>query len=366
MKRTLTLSIVLIAWFLLSPAYSAPAEMGPVPEASETTQAPKVSVPFNIENLKRNWRSRILALKEKGVLPLVDIESSYSPNKLDARLFARMMDEQGVALLAFSPEVGGKEVKEGKLWSDHPRRLISVDPWRYIPTTTAGIHPAWTEKPGEFLDEQIQHAKKEAYPLLGEFEFRHYPSPRQIKRGESFRDVAIPINGPHGRRLFAFAQESGIPFQIHYEIEDGLLAPLEEMLKEFPGAKVIWCHLAQIRYQKRSKEYGPEYVETLLKKYPNIYFDLAFGGPDSEYPGSGELHARVWENSLGRVKPGWVKVISENPWRFLAALDLGGDRMDDLPKPVRTLRLFLESLSPEVREIVGYKAPWKMLFDESL
>ena len=61
-----------------------------------------------------------------------------------------------------------------------------------------------------------------------------------------------------------------------------------------------------------------------------------------------------------------MRVISENPWRFLAALDLGGDRMDDLPKTVRTLRLFMESLSPEVREIVGYKASWKLLFDEGL
>lgn len=364
MKRILLLSIALFPWSFLSGNCFVFADMGPVPALSETTHAPKVSAPFDIGALKKNWRTRILAMRERGVMPLVDIESSYNPNKLDARDFARIMDEAGVALLAFSPQVSDKEVKEGKLWSDHARRLVSVDPWRYIPTTTAGIYPAWTEKPKEFLDEQIRRAKEEAYPLLGEFEFRHYPSPRQIKRGETYRDVAIPINGPHGIRLFSFAQESGIPFQIHYEIEDALLAPLEEMLKAYPGARVIWCHLAQIRYQKRSALYSPEYVGILLKKYPNLYFDLAFGGPDSEYPGSGELHARVWENALGRVKGDWVRVISENPWRFLSALDLGGDRMDGLPKNVKTLRLFLESLSPGVQEVVAYKAAWKLLFEE--
>ena len=53
------------------------------------------------------------------------------------------------------------------------------------------------------------------------------------------RDVDIPINGEVGHKLFAFAEETGIPFQIHYEIEDVLLPSLEEMLKKYPKAKVI-------------------------------------------------------------------------------------------------------------------------------
>jgi hypothetical protein len=82
--------MTLFVSFLLSPDCSAPAEMGPVPAFSETTQAPKISVPFDIDTLKKNWQSRILAMREKGVVPLVDIESSYSPNKLDAQLLDRI------------------------------------------------------------------------------------------------------------------------------------------------------------------------------------------------------------------------------------------------------------------------------------
>ncbi|MBI5198723.1 MAG: amidohydrolase family protein, partial [Nitrospirae bacterium] len=205
--------------------------------------------------------------------------------------------------------------------------------------------------------------KEDGYPLMGEFEFRHYPSPRQYKRGEMFRDVEIPINGKVGQRLFAFSQESGIPFQIHYEIEDKLLPPLEEVLAAYPGAKVIWCHLAQIRYQASSSIYGPDYVEKLIKKYPNIYFDTSFGSPVSVYPGSGERHARIWED-YGRVKKEWIQVIIAYPWRFLSALDIGGDRMDELPEKSQTLRIFLENLPEGVREIVAYKAAWKLLFNE--
>jgi hypothetical protein len=40
------------------------------------------------------------------------------------------------------------------------------------------------------------------------------------------------------------------------------------------------------------------------------------------------------------VKAEWVKVIAQHPWRFLAALDLGGDRMDQLSEKVQVLRAF--------------------------
>jgi hypothetical protein len=56
------------------------------------------------------------------------------------------------------------------------------------------------------------------------------------------RDVNIPIDGPTGHRLFRMSERTGLPFQIHYEVEDELLAPLEQMLGQYPKAKVIWWH----------------------------------------------------------------------------------------------------------------------------
>lgn len=338
-----------------------------MPASVKIGEHPKADVPFNLEALKSKWRNRITAIKASGILPVIDIESSFNPGKMNARDFARQMDDNGAALVAFSPQIGDGEYQKSKtLWSDASRRAMNIDPCRYIPVTTAGIYPAWTENPDEFLTATIKKAGEDRYPLLGEFEFRHYVSPRQDKRGETWRDVTIPLNSPVGVRLFEYAATSGIPFEIHYEVEDALLPPLEEMLSRYPKAKVIWCHLGQVRYAARAKKYGPDYVRKLIETYPNLYFDLAFGDGNSLYKPSGEYHARVWELSTGTVKKEWAALIADHPWRFLAALDLGGDRMDDLPKDIRVLRKFIGDLPSNVQEIVAYKAAWKLLFNEEI
>jgi hypothetical protein len=329
----------------------------PVPVPGMTDTAP---VPFDIPALKAAWRARIDAVRATGALPVIDIESSFRTDKLDLERLVHQMDENGVALIAFSHE------NKHQGWSDAAAEVIANAPEHFIPTTNGGVHPAWTKSPESFLEETEAHASADHYPLLGEFEFRHYPSPRQVKRGQMFRDVNIPIDGPLGEELFAFAEKSGLPFEIPYEIEDALLAPLETMLKRHPRAKVIWCHLAQIRYQKRSTVYSPAYVRRLIETYPNLYFDLAFGGPDSVYPVSGERHARIWDTEHGGLKKEWVDLIAQYPWRFLAAFDLGGDRQEQLPEYARAFRKFLSNVPQPAREIVAYKAAWKLLFAEEL
>ena len=348
-------------------SYAIAQELCPLPPSVSVGEHPKGDVPFDIEALKSTWRNRISAVKASGSMPVIDIESSFNSGKLNARDFARDMDQNGVALVAFSPEISEGEYKKNKtLWSDASRRALNVDPCRYIPVTTAGIHPAWTDNPDEFLTATIQKAGEDRYPLLGEFEFRHYMSPRQYERGQTYRDITIPVNSPVGVRLFAYAATSGIPFEIHYEVEDALLPPLEEMLSRYPKAKVIWCHMGQVRYAARAKKYGPDYVRKLIETYPNLYFDLAFGDGNSRYKPSDEYHARVWDPPTGKVKKEWVALISDHPWRFLAALDLGGDRMDNLAKNSRVLRKFIGDLPPHVQEIVAYKAAWKLLFNEEI
>ena len=245
-------------------------------------------------------------------------------------------------------------------WSDEGNQLAKKFPEHFIPTGN-GATVIWSKSPDKFLDENERFVTSQKLPLMGEFEFRHYLSPRQARRGETDRDVSIPIDGALGHRLFSFSQKTGIPFQIHYEIEDGLLAPLEKMLSQYPNAKVIWCHFAQIRYSSRSSIYSPEYLGALLDKHQNLYIDTAFGDSRSIYPLSGEPHARYWAN-----QDAWNKLIISKPYRFLAALDLGGDRIDKLDEWTRNLRLFLGLLPEKTAEIVAYKAAWKLLFNEEI
>ena len=320
---------------------------------------------FDVPALRQTWQARLRAIATKGVLPIIDIESCYNPGKIDLAAFAGRMDSLGVGQICMSPQIGKGGFEQGKLWIDGAQDAVAAFPDHFIPTSTAGIWPAWTEKPKEFLDIHFRRAVEDGYPLLGEFEFRHYQSPPEFKRGETYRDINIPIDSEHGHRLFKFSEETGLSFQIHYEIEDRLLPPLEKMLTAYPKAKVIWCHLAQIRYQSRSTIYGPAYLRKLLETHPGLYVDTAFGGPKSIYPDSREAHARVWD-SFGQVGPDWAALIRDHPWRFLAAFDLGGDRMDELGEKVATVRQFLGGLTADTARTVACRSAWKLLFGEEI
>lgn len=316
---------------------------------------------FDFANARSRYLDRLNLFRKEGVLPIIDIESSYNPLDINLQSFVRSMDRAGIAMMCLSVDQPGRLVSQGAIWSDHSLEVYEKYPAHFIPTGNGGNHPAWTQFPDRFLEAQERFILEHRYPMMGEFEIRHYPSPRQIQRGETFRDVDVPIANALVERVFAFSEKTGIPFQVHYEVEDRLLDPLAEMLTKYPKAKVIWCHLAQVRYQERTIRYSPQLLHEWLLKFPNLYIDTAFGDSRSTYPPSGERHARYWSNIRG-----WSEVIAAHPWRFLAALDIGGDRMHRVEEWTRTLRQFLDTLAPQVREIVAYRAAWKLLFGEEI
>lgn len=318
------------------------------------------SIPFEFGLAREKYLARLKSFKKSGVLPIIDIESSYNPKRIDVNGFISAMDRAGIALMCLSANQPGDLIKNGEIWSHNSLELYKKFPSHFIPTGNGAVHPVWPQYSDQFLTESERYLSAHRYPLMGEFEVRHYPSPRQLERGED-RDVDIPIDGAEMHRVFKLSETLGIPFQLHYEIEDRLLNPLEKMLLQYPKSKVIWCHLAQIRYQTRSKNYTPDFVESLISKYPNIYFDLAFGDSRSVYKSSGERHARYWSSQAQ-----WNQLIEKYPTRFLAALDIGGDRMNRIEEWSLTLRQVLNSISMPARELVAYKSAWKLLFNEDI
>jgi len=247
----------------------------------------------DFSKLKGGYAQRLKKILAAGELPYIDIESSCNSTKLDIDSVANSMDQLNIGLMALSAEIGKGQFKKSVRFDKLSEQLLAQYPDRFIPVGNGGQAPALTEATDEFLDAQEAAARTKQIMLLGEFEFRHYPSPRQVKRGEMERDVHVPIDGPIGHRVFSMSEKTGVPFQIHYEIEDELLTPLENMLEQYPKAKVIWCHLAQIRYIERASRYTPVYVDALIKRFPNLYFDTAFGDSGSIYPPSNQRHARV-------------------------------------------------------------------------
>jgi len=340
-----TLRIIALSPFMLYSAASLPARQIPPAEV-----------------LKAGYRKRLAALLGKKVLPYIDVESSCNPTRLDIDSLASSMDDLDIGLMAMSADISGGQFDRGVRYDPLSARLVGKYPDRFIPVGNGGVPPAWRKDPEGFLGQNERQARDGNFLLMGEFEFRHYPSPRQVKRGED-RDETVPIDGEIGHRIFHLSEATGLPFQIHYEIEDGLLPPLEKMLAAYPKARVIWCHLAQIRYIERAKTYSPAYVEGMIRKFPNLYFDTAFGGPDSVYPLSGQRHARVWADD-GGLRTDWVELLVAYPQRFLAALDLGGDRMGRIREWDANHRNFLRRLPAETQHHVAYRSAWKLLFGE--
>lgn len=314
--------------------------------------------------LKEGYALRLKRLLAAGELPYIDIESSCNSSKLDIDDLARRMDRLNIGLMALSADIGQGQFRKGVRFDDLSDRLLAAYPDRFIPVGNGGQPPALTEAPDAFLTAQEDAIRAGRMLLLGEYEFRHYPSPRQAKRGDLDRDVDIPIDGPLGRRVFDLSQRTGMPVQLHYEIEDDLLAPLEAMLAAYPGAKVIWCHVAQIRYLERGGRYTPSYVEGLIRRFPQLYFDTAFGDASSIYPLSNQRHARVWADDSS-LRADWQDLIVAHSERFLSALDLGGDRMDRIAEYDRNHRGFLNRLPQTTRHQVAYRSAWSLLFGEA-
>ncbi len=315
----------------------------------------------DLPQLKAGYAQRLRKILAAGELPYVDIESSCNSSRVDIDAVAKRMDRLNIGLMALSADIGRNSFDKGVRFDDLSQRLIARYPDRFIPVGNGGQPPALTEAPDPFLD--AQEAAARGMMLLGELEFRHYPSPRQVKRGETHRDVRVPIDGPVGHRVFGLSAKTGLPFQIHYEVEDELLAPLEKMLGQYPKARVIWCHLAQVRYIERATRYTPAYVDALLRRYPNLYFDTAFGDAASVYPLSNQRHARVW-TAFGGLADEWRDLIVAHPGRFLSALDLGQDRIDRIDEYDRRHRDFLARLPAFTRHQVAYLSAWSLLFGE--
>lgn len=319
--------------------------------------------PTDPARLKAGYAVRMKKILAAGELPYIDIESSCNSTRVDIDAIAAAMDKLNIGLMALSADIGKGQFEKGVRYDDLSERLLAGYPDRFIPVGNGGQPPALTETPEQFLDAQEAATRSAQLMLFGEFEFRHYPSPRQVKRGELDRDVSVPIDGPVGHRVFSLSARTGLPFQIHYEVEDDLLAPLERMLQQYPQAKVIWCHFAQIRYIERASKCTPAYVDALLRRFSNLYFDTAFGDSSSFYPLSNQRHARVWADD-GSLRPDWLEVIVAHPHRFLSALDLGGDRLQRMAEYDMNHRNFLKRLPVEARHQVAYRSAWSLLFGE--
>ncbi len=325
--------------------------------------------------LQKLWRTRIQSFLDRGVIPLIDLESSLPNEDADGDLGPAMaaMDKAGVALMACDGYQAPKDGQtKGYRWGYAVHRAVNRYPDHLILASNGGTNPNWTKgkggRPRDFIDQTEVQARSGDYSLLGEFEFRHYMSSTECKDGRTDRDVNMPLDGDNGRRLFALGQETGLPFLLHLEPEGAPLEALERNLKAYPRAKVIVCHFGQIRHPDREQRFTPELVRRLLSTYPNLYYDLSVGAPGRTYPCSGVLDTVLWEKGPGGqrplLRPEYAAILTEFSTRFVAGFDYGGGR-PELPRFIAAraanIRLIIAGLPEDARRDIGYRNAWRLL-----
>jgi len=303
------------------------------------------------------WRRRVQSFLDSRRLPIIDLQATYLSWQTNLPLILQFMEEVDVALIAFAAAspVDGSDSLE----------LHRKYPERFIPTTNSGEIPRWAKDPLAFLEVARRDLRTGQYFFMGEHEFRHYPSPEQVEAGQWFRDITIPLDGPVGDGLFKLSAEFGVAFQIHYEIEDSLLPALEAVLARHPRALPIWCHLAMIRYPDRARKYTPEYVRSLIQRFPGLHFDLAVPPPHFIYRPSGARDSTLFDSS-GRIVPAWLDLLETYPERFLSASDYRPAVEQYYARYVTNVqrRLILDVLSERTRHLVAYGNAWRLITGE--
>jgi hypothetical protein len=325
-----------------------PAEEQPV-QPKMTSSAP--------DRIAR-WRERLRSISTQGVLPIIDTQASYGPD-ISTDYMLSQMDRNGVALVCFAPKF--TDPRQGSRLS----LQLATDHLDYfVPTTCDGNTDYWSRQEGPFLEVIQRETRSGDFFLMGEFEFRHYISRQQTKKNQLWRDIAIPIDGPWSHLVFQLSSATGLAFQIHYEREDALLAPLEKMLQAYPAAKVIWCHTGAIRYPAKQSVYGPDYLSRTLSQHPNLFGDLAVSDPGKPYPGSGFVDNTI-QFGDGRLRPEWQKVLEVHSDRFTVGTDIAPGRYSNFPRKIANARRILSALSKEAAERIAFKNAWRLLTKET-
>ena len=261
------------------------------------------------------------------------------------------MDDNGVALTWLGPNE--------KLGSGESIRLYKLYPDRFVPTTVHGDGKLWHSSDKGFLEKLAKDAKSGKYFAMGEFEARHYQS------STNNRNVHMPVDSEAMQVVFALSSETGMPFLLHHEAEDKLLPELERMLVKYPKAKVIWCHVGRNRNPATWKQFTKaDGVRALIKKYPNLYFDLVQSKPGSKYHGTGYVDAIMYEISNWGIAldPEWKKLFEEFPDRFVIGSDINTGRFDNYDRVMDTFRtIVFKDLTKAAAEKIAFKNAWKLM-----
>lgn len=238
-------------------------------------------------------------------LPIFDAHVHYSHDAWDnvpPKIAIALLREAGVkrALVSSSNDEGNQ-----KLVAEAPELVLSsLRPYR-----TRGEIGTWVrdETVIAYLRERLAKYK---YVAIGEYHL--YGA-----------DADLPVP----RRVVELARQHRLVLHSHSDAE-----AIERQFRQWPEARIIWAHAGFD---------SPARVREMLRKYPNLWCDLAFR---SDHAPGGELDAD------------WRALFLEFPDRFMVGTDtFTPERWPFIVEHARYSRQWLAQLPRDVAERIAWK-----------
>jgi hypothetical protein len=252
----------------------------------------------------------LLALAGPGLaraadLPIVDAHVHYSHDA-----WAVVPPREAVAILR---KAGVKRALVSSSNDDGTQKLLAEAPDIIIPELrpyrTRADLGTWVRDDAivAYVEERL---RRHRYVAIGEFHL--YGA-----------DADLPVP----RRIVELARQYGLMLHAHSDAE-----AVERLFRLDPGARILWAHAGFER---------PERVREMLRKYRNLWADLAFRTDHA--PG-------------GKLAPEWREAFLEFPDRFMVGTDtFVPERWHFVPEHAAWSRAWLAELPPEVAERIAWR-----------
>lgn len=245
------------------------------------------------------------AVPAAAELPIFDAHLHYSHDAWDVippKDAIALLRKAGLrrALVSSSNDEGNQ-----KLYAEAPDLILpSLRPYR-----TRGEISSWM-RDDSVVGYLEQRLARHRYVAIGEFHL--YGA-----------DAELPIP----RRMVQLAKKHNLLLHAHSDAD-----AIERLFAQWPQARILWAH---------SGFDQPDRLREMLKKYPNLWCDLAF---------------RTDHGTGGRVGPEWRAVFIEFPDRFMVGTDsFTPERWPYVVEHAGWSRAWLKELPADVAERIAYR-----------
>jgi hypothetical protein len=238
-------------------------------------------------------------------LPIFDSHLHYSHDaweQLPPKAAIEILRKAGLkaAMVSSSSDDGTQ-----KLYAEAPDLVIPV----LRPYRQRGETSSWVRDP-TIITHLEARLKANRYAAIGEYHVFG-------------ADADLPVV----RRVVALARENKLFLHSHSDAD-----AIERQFKQDPNARILWAH---------SGFDSPDKVREMLRKYKNLWCDLAF---------------RSEHASNGKVVPAWLAAFMEFPDRFMVGTDtFTPERWHFVVEHANWSRQWLADLPTAVAERIAYK-----------